>query len=171
MLVLRRSVLVAHTSNTRARMCQAHMIHRNNQSLGEADGIVEQGKAFTSVLLGKSIPKGNSRITSVTLKLGDSPGGVPCNKWAVVVCKKLKNSSRGFRLISRAEIIVDESKLMENQTVKLEHVLSVDKVDFVGVSNPYGKLGLSALERIQLREKHFLLLRVCLGDSKAAAWT
>ena len=52
---------------------------------------------------------------------------------------------------------------MENQTLKLEHVLSVDKGDFVGVSNPYGTLGLCCIGKDVTSRETFLPLRVCLG--------
>ena len=84
----------AHRGNTRARMCIMHMTTTTEIiKVLMKQMVLSSKERLTSVLLGKSIPKGNSRITSVTLKLGDSPGGVPCNKWAVVVCKKLKNYS------------------------------------------------------------------------------
>ena len=138
------------------KFCAYDHCNMYDGSVDRANGIVEQGKMLSSVLLGKPIPKGNSLITSVTLKLCDSPGGVPCNKWAVVVCRRLKGSSKGFRLVSRAEIIVDEKKLMESQIVKLEQVLSVDKGDYVGVSNPYGTLGLCCVGNdVSSRETFF----------------
>ena len=113
----------------------------------KANGYVEQTNAFSTVLLSQSIPRGRSRVVSVTLKLGVGPGSTPCNKWAVVVVRRVSTSSRGFKLLSRSEIIVDETKLMEKQTVKLDRYLNVRKGDYIGVSNPYGKLGLCCLAK------------------------
>ena len=135
------------------------------KNAGKANGYVEQTNAFSTVLLSQSIPRGRSRVVSVTLKLGVGPGSTPCNKWAVVVCRRGSISSRGFKLLSRSEIIVDETKLMK-QTVKLDRYLNVRKGDYIGVLI-HMKLGLCCLAKDATSRETFYVSLAYRGTTKA----
>ncbi len=153
------------------KACTYHFFNTVHSSKGkglaktnvpQADSFDETSTMMSSMLLNRQIDslqngfRGRRKVVSVTMKLGAGPSGTLKNKWAVVVCRRTSMSSRSFELVARTEICIDDTLLMQGQTVRLQTPLVVDHGDYLGLCNPYGTLGLCTHSKSSLSKEVML---------------
>ena len=121
--------------------CTAAFSNSPTDSSVRAETCPEDSLRNSVVIYNKPVPSDGAvrKVVSVTLKLGVAPH--QGTTWLALACKRVSKGSRDFVVMKQATIRIDETKLLQNQTVALDSPIILSGGEYLGLCNPDGTLG------------------------------